>query len=220
MSNFLIKSIGIALLFVASSVAANTRVTQDLDLGNKPKNPSEIESQEISLTNNPKVEFSTTAGNIVIELFPDKAPITVRNFLSYVETGYYNNTIFHRIIPNLLIQGGAYTPKLQLKPDKGFIRSESNNGLSNRRGTISAARRNNDSESASSQFFFNVVDNPQFDFTTSANMPGRGYTVFGQVIQGQKILDDIRLIATERKAPLGDYVPKTPIIITQARKLD
>jgi cyclophilin family peptidyl-prolyl cis-trans isomerase len=220
MNIFSLKCVGIALFFAVSSASANTRVTQELDLGNKPIVHSEIQSQEIPLTNNPKVEFSTTAGIIIIELFPDKAPITVRNFLSYVETGFYNNTIFHRVIPNLLIQGGAYTPNLKLKVDKGFIHSESTNGLSNRRGTIAAARRSNDSESAASQFFFNVVDNPQFDFSTSATMPGRGYTVFGQVIKGQDIIDGMRKVATGRMAPLGDNVPKTPLIITKARKLD
>jgi cyclophilin family peptidyl-prolyl cis-trans isomerase len=210
----------LALLCLAFTVSANTRVVQEVQIGVKPSKASAVQSTEIPLTNNPKVEFNTTAGVIVIELFPDKAPITVQNFLSYVESGYYNNTIFHRVIPNLLIQGGAYTPNLQLKTDKGFIHNEATNGLSNRRGTISAARRSNDSESASSQFFFNVVDNPQFDFNTSSNMTQHGYTVFGQVILGQEIIDSMRLVATEHKAPLGDNVPKTPLIITKARKLD
>ena len=210
----------ITLLCITFIVNASTRVVQEVQLGEKPKTVNLIQSHQISLTDNPKVEFKTTAGVIVIELFRDKSPITVQNFLSYVESGYYNNTIFHRVIPNLLIQGGAYTPNLQLKADKGFIHNEASNGLSNRRGTISAARRSNDSESASSQFFFNVVDNPQFDFSSATNMSGRGYTVFGQVIQGQEIIDSMRLVATERKAPLGEYVPKSPLVITQARKLD
>ena len=210
----------VALFCLTFSVSANTRLVQEVPIGEKPKIASPVQSLEIALTNNPKVEFKTSAGSIVIELFPDKAPITVQNFLSYVNSGYYNNTIFHRVIPNLLIQGGAYTPNLQLKADKGFIRNEASNGLSNRRGTIAAARRSNDGESASSQFFFNVVDNPQFDFSSATTVSGLGYTVFGQVIQGQDIIDGMRLVATERKASLGDYVPKVPLIITQARKLD
>ena len=215
------KSFSIVALFCLTfSVSANTRVVQEVQIGVKPSKASAVQSTEIPLTNNPKVEFNTSAGLIVIELFPDKSPITVQNFLSYVASGFYNNTIFHRVIPNLLIQGGAYTPNLQLKADKGFIHNEASNGLSNRRGTIAAARRSNDSESASSQFFFNVVDNPQFDFSSATVMSGRGYTVFGQVIQGQDIIDSMRLVATERKAPLGEYVPKSPLIITQARKLD
>ena len=209
----------VALFCLALSVSANTRLVQEVSI-DQPKTASPVQSFEIPLTDNPKVEFKTTAGVIVIELFPDKAPITVQNFLSYVESGFYNNTIFHRVIPNLLIQGGAYTANLKLKTDKGFIHNEASNGLSNRRGTIAAARRSNDSESASSQFFFNVVDNPQFDFSSATIMSKRGYTVFGQVIQGQDIIDSMRLVATKHKTPIGDYVPKAPLIITQARKLD
>ena len=224
MNNFLIKCLGIAFFFMFASASANTRMTQELDLGNKSKSSieidSETESQEVNLNNNPKVEMITSSGVILIELFPEQAPITVRNFLKYVESGFYNNTIFHRVIPNLLIQGGAYTPNLQLKKDNSFIASEANNGLSNKRGTIAAARRANDSESATSQFFFNVVDNPQFDFSTSNNMLGKGFTVFGKIIKGQEIVDAMRLTATESKGKLGNYVPKKPIIIQQARKLD
>jgi cyclophilin family peptidyl-prolyl cis-trans isomerase len=222
MNNFLIKCLALALFSIVASASANTRVTQELDLGNKPKISidSKTESQEIILNNNPKVEMITSSGVILIELFPDQSPITVRNFLKYVESGYYNNTIFHRVIPNLLIQGGAYTPNLQLKKDNGFIASEANNGLSNTRGTIAAARRANDSESATSQFFFNVVDNPQFDYSTSNNMLGKGFTVFGKIIKGQEIVDAMRLTATESKGKLGNDVPRKPIIIQQARKLD
>lgn len=220
MNTFSIKCIGIALFFIATSGWANTRTIQEVNLGNQAKTGNEIHSQEIALNNNPKVEIITSGGIILIELFPDKSPITVRNFLKYVESGYYNNTIFHRIIPNLLIQGGAYTANLQLKKDYGFIASEASNGLSNKRGTIAAARRANDSESATSQFFINVVDNPQFDFSSPSSMLGRGFTVFGKIIKGQEIIDAMRLVPTESKGTLGNYVPKIPIIIKQAHKLD
>lgn len=224
MNSFSIKCLGIALFFLASAGWANTRTVQEFDLGNKPKtsvlDSNETQSQDIELNNNPKVELITSNGSIVIELFPDQSPITVQNFLSYVESGFYNNTIFHRVIQNLLIQGGAYTPNLQLKKENGFIKNEANNGLSNQRGTIAAAHRLNDSESATSQFFFNVVDNPQFDFSTSSSTRGSGYTVFGKVIKGQEIIDAMRLVSTESKAKIGDYVPKTPIMIKQAHKLD
>ena len=209
-----------ALLMLSSGLLAGTRVSQDIQIGDKPKTDSETVSQEIALNNNPKVELTTSNGIIVIELFPDKAPITVRNFLAYVESGYYSNTVFHRVVRNLLIQGGAYTPALQLKADRGYIRSEANNGLSNRRGTVAAARRGNDSESAGSQFFINVVDNPQFDFTSTVTMSSRGYAVFGQVIKGQDIVDAIRLVPVKPVDKLGGHVPKTPIIISQARVLD
>jgi len=209
-----------ALLMLSSGLLAGTRVSQEIQIGDKPKTDSETVSQEIALNDNPKVELTTSKGVIVIELFPDKAPITVRNFLAYVESGYYSNTVFHRVVSNLLIQGGAYTPSLQLKADRGYIRSEANNGLSNKRGTIAAARRANDSESGSSQFFINVVDNPQFDFSSAATMSSRGYTVFGQVIKGQDIVDAIRLVPVKPVEKLGAHVPKTPVIINQARVLD
>ncbi len=204
-----------------SALLAGTRVVQELDLGNKPKisdskNSSE-NSEQVSLNNNPKVELLTNKGSIVIELFPDQAPLTVKNFLAYVQSGFYNNTIFHRVIKNLLIQGGGYSNTLKMKADRGYIKSEANNGLSNTRGTIAAARRANDSESASSQFFFNVVDNPQFDFSSTNTMSSRGYTVFGKIIKGQEIVDAMRLSPTTRIDSIGDYVPKNPIIISQTR---
>ena len=196
-------------------------MVQELDLGNKPKisdskNSSE-NSEQVSLNSNPKVELVTNKGSIVIELFPDQAPLTVKNFLAYVQSGFYNNTLFHRVIKNLLIQGGAYNNTLKIKADRGYIKSEANNGLSNTRGTIAAARRANDSESASSQFFFNVVDNQQFDFSSTNTMSSRGYTVFGKVIKGQEIVDAMRLTPTTRIDGIGDHVPKSPIIIIQAR---
>jgi cyclophilin family peptidyl-prolyl cis-trans isomerase len=209
-----------ALLMLSSGLLAGTRVSQEIQIGDKPKTDTETVSQEIELNGNPKVELTTSKGVIVIELFPDKAPVTVKNFLAYVESGYYSNTVFHRVVRDLLIQGGAYTPALQPKADRGYIRSEANNGLSNKRGTVAAARRGNDSESASSQFFINVVDNPQFDFTSTATMSSRGYAVFGQVIQGQDIVDAIRLVPVKPVDKLGGHVPKTPIIISQARILD
>lgn len=222
MNRYLIRlPVFFCLLMLASVLPAATRSVQEIDLGNKPKIPetstSENVSQEISLNNNPKVELLTNKGSIVIELFPDKSPVTVKNFIAYVESGFYDNTVFHRVIRNLLIQGGAYTPNMKIKVDRGYIKSEANNGLSNTRGTISAARRANDSESASSQFFFNVVDNPQFDFSSPTTMSSRGYAVFGKVIKGQEILDAIRLTPTTSIDAIGDNIPKTAIIIKQAR---
>jgi cyclophilin family peptidyl-prolyl cis-trans isomerase len=213
-----------ALLLISSASWASPRTTQEIEIEGQAKpvqaQESGVVSEEIPVNDNPKVELTTNKGVIVIELFPDKAPITVKNFLAYVESGYYSNTVFHRVVRNLLIQGGAYTPALKVKADRGFIRSEANNGLSNKRGTIAAARRANDSESASSQFFINVVDNPQFDFTSTATMSSRGYAVFGQVVKGQDVIDAIRLVPVKAVDKLGGEVPKTPVIITQARVLD
>jgi cyclophilin family peptidyl-prolyl cis-trans isomerase len=225
MKSFLPKSAAFcALMLLSSALWADTRTSQEVQIGGQAK-PAQTQdsgfiSQEIELNSNPKVELTTSKGVIVIELFPDKAPVTVKNFLAYVESGHYSNTVFHRVVRDLLIQGGAYTPALQPKADRGYIRSEANNGLSNRRGTVAAARRGNDSESAGSQFFINVVDNPQFDFTSTATMSSRGYAVFGQVIKGQDIVDAIRLVPVKPVDKLGGHVPKTPIIISQARVLD
>jgi cyclophilin family peptidyl-prolyl cis-trans isomerase len=222
MKSFLPKSAAFcALLLLSSAPWAAPRTTQEVQIGGQAKSQdSGFISQEIEVNGNPKVELTTSKGVIVIELFPDKAPVTVRNFLAYVESGFYANTVFHRVVRDLLIQGGAYTPALQLKADRGYIRSEANNGLSNKRGTIAAARRGNDSESASSQFFINVVDNPQFDFSSTATMSSRGYTVFGRVVKGQDIVDAIRLVPVKPVEELGGHVPKTPVVVSQARVLD
>lgn len=223
MKSFLPKCAALcALLMLSSAPWASPRTSQEIVIEgqSKPVQDSGFISQEIEINDNPKVELTTNKGVIVIELFPEKAPITVKNFLTYVESGHYVNTVFHRVIRNLLIQGGAYTADGRIKTERGYIRSEANNGLSNRRGTIAAARRANDSESAGSQFFINVVDNPQFDFTSTATMSSRGYAVFGQVVKGQDIIDAIRLVPVAADEQLGGHVPKTPIIITQTRVLE
>lgn len=225
MKSFLPKSAAFcALLLLSSAPWASPRTSQEIEIGGQgksaPMQDSGFISQEIAINDNPKVELTTNKGVIVLELFPEKSPVTVRNFLAYVESGHYVNTVFHRVIRNLLIQGGAYTADGRIKADRGYIRSEANNGLSNKRGTVAAARRANDSESATSQFFINVVDNPQLDFTASTTMSSRGYAVFGQVIKGQDVIDAIRLVPVAADEKLGGHVPATPIIITQARILD
>ncbi len=165
----------------------------------------------------PRVILQTERGPIVIALFTDKAPETTRRFTANVKSGYYDNTVFHRVIANLLIQGGAYTPQYQRKPEQSFIRNEAANGLRNLRGTVAAARRANDSESAGTQFFINVVDNPQFDYTGNDDARTRGYTVFGAVVEGMDIVDGIRNEAVSTKSGVGEYTPKTPVVILTAR---
>jgi cyclophilin family peptidyl-prolyl cis-trans isomerase len=117
------------------------------------------------------VVLQTNRGKVVIALFDDKAPATVRNFIAYVESGHYNNTVFHRVIDNLLIQGGGYGTDYQRKPERNPIQSEAN-GLRNLRGTMAAARRSNDASSVGAQFFINVVDNPQFSYWLHRVWPG------------------------------------------------
>ena len=168
----------------------------------------------------PRVALQTSLGKIVLELYPDKAPRTVANFLSYVRDGHYNGTVFHRVIADLLVQGGAFTSDLQPKPDRAPIVNEANNGLSNLRGTISAARRASEKDSATAQFFINTVDNRQFDYRSDANAYSTGYCVFGRVIEGMDVLDKIRAVPTAAKAPFAADVPTTPVIIERAEVVD
>jgi cyclophilin family peptidyl-prolyl cis-trans isomerase len=146
----------------------------------------------------PRVALETTMGRIVLELYPDKAPATVANFLSYVRDGHYNGTVFHRVVADFLIQGGDYTPDLQQTPERAPIRNEANNGLSNLRGTISAARKSGERDSARSQFFINTVDNRQLDYRGDTPPALTGYCVFGRVVEGMDVEDKIRVVATAR----------------------
>ena len=140
----------------------------------------------------PKVEFKTTMGNFVVELDADKAPKTTANFLSYVKSGFYNGTIFHRVIDGFMIQGGGFTPDLVQKPTNAPVVSEAQNGLKNQAYTIAMARTS-DPDSATAQFFINVKDNQGLDYP---NAMGNGYTVFGKVISGTQTIDAIRKIPT------------------------
>lgn len=176
--------------------------------------------ESVAIGGYPTVELLTSRGRIVIELYDDKAPANVRNFLAYVDSGHYDNTIFHRVVDNLLIQGGSFTPDYRIKAERGFVGSESGNGLRNERGTVAAVRRLNDADSAGSQFFINLVDNPQFDFVSSADAGSRGYTVFGRVVEGMEVLDAVRGVPTKAREGVSEAVPVQPIIIKQAQKQD
>ena len=164
----------------------------------------------------PRVALQTSLGKIVLELYPDKAPRTVANFLSYVRDGHYNGTVFHRVIADLLIQGGAFTSDLQQKPDRAPIANEANNGLSNLRGTIAAARRASEKDSATAQFFINTVDNRQFDYRSDATAFSTGFCVFGRVVEGMDVIDKIRVVPTGAKPPFAGDVPTVPVTIERA----
>ena len=159
-----------------------------------------------------RVKLATTAGDIVVELDAVKAPKSVANFLQYVKTGFYDGTVFHRVIPGFMIQGGGMTPDLKEKPTRESVPLESRNGLSNQRGTIAMARTN-DPNSATAQFFINVGDNSRLDAANARD--GNGYAVFGKVISGMEVVDRIRVVPTGSRGPYDD-VPKTPIAITRA----
>ncbi|MAL96407.1 MAG: peptidylprolyl isomerase [Haliea sp.] len=161
----------------------------------------------------PLVVIRTDEGDITLRLLPDKAPITVANFLDYVEAGHYNGTIFHRVIPDFMIQGGGLLPDMSEKPTGTPIQNESRNRLHNTRGTIAMARMN-DPDSATAQFFINQRDNLQLDWT-----PGReGYTVFGEVVAGMSIVD---YIATSPTAEVEGHanVPVEPVIIRSIERV-
>ncbi len=160
----------------------------------------------------PRVTLETTDGNIVLELSADKAPKTVANFLAYVKSGFYDGTIFHRVIDGFMIQGGGYTPDLNQKPTSAPIPLESQNGLKNDRGTIAMARTSVP-DSATSQFFINVANNERLNYPS---FDGHGYAVFGRVVEGMDVVDKIRAAATTASGPFQN-LPVKPIVIKSAK---
>jgi cyclophilin family peptidyl-prolyl cis-trans isomerase len=160
-------------------------------------------------TAHPRVALDTSKGKIVIELYPDKAPKSVANFLQYVKSGHYDGVIFHRVIPGFMIQGGGFTADMKQKPTKPPIANEADNGLTNDRGTVAMARTS-DPNSASAQFFINVVDNGFLNFK-SKTPQGWGYTVFGKVVEGMDVADAIAAVKTK-----AQDVPVEPITIKKA----
>lgn len=162
------------------------------------------------------VQLSTTQGDIVLELNAEKAPITVANFVSYVDKGFYNGTVFHRVIPTFMIQGGGFDKEMNQKQTGEPIKNEFKNGLKNVRGSIAMARLNTP-DSATAQFFINVVDNPNLD-NGSPMTGGAGYAVFGKVIAGMEVVDKIRNLPTGVKARMPD-VPNDLPVITAAKRM-
>jgi cyclophilin family peptidyl-prolyl cis-trans isomerase len=165
---------------------------------------------------NPKVVLETSKGQIVIELYLQKAPETVVNFLDYVDAKFYDGTIFHRVIPNFMLQGGGFTSDMKRKPGKGPIKNEADRGLKNDRGTIAMARTG-DPHSATAQFFINTVNN---DFLNHKNktQQGWGYAAFGRVIEGMNVVDAISAVKTTKRRQYQD-VPVEPVVIKSARRL-
>ena len=161
----------------------------------------------------PTVRFSTTFGNIDIELYPDKAPLTVRNFLQLVDDGFYDGLVFHRVVANFVIQAGGYDANLNYREPPGTILNESKNGLPNRKGSIAMARLT-DPDSASSQFFINTKHNPNLDATRDKP----GYTVFGQVIAGMEVVAEIELVDTHLEGGMSG-VPEKDVVISRATRL-
>lgn len=166
----------------------------------------------------PHIEMVTSLGTIKLELDGRQAPITVAHILKLVDSGFYDGTIFHRVIPGFMAQGGGYTPGLKLKEKGATIANESGNGLTNLRGTIAMARTG-DPHSANTQFFINVADNDRLDPKKAAYNGSWGYTVFGSVIEGMEVVDEI---ANTKTGPAGEFsrdVPVVPIIIKKVSRV-
>jgi peptidyl-prolyl cis-trans isomerase B (cyclophilin B) len=164
------------------------------------------------------VVLETNLGAVTLELYPDKAPKTVANFTDYVRAGHYNGTVFHRVIPNFMAQGGGFTADLQQKPANAPIPNEADNGLQNLRGSIAMARTG-EPHSASAQFFINVADNAFLNFTAPTRQ-GWGYAVFGKVTAGMDVVDAMVALPTGAAGPFGSDVPKQAVVIESARVLD
>ena len=156
----------------------------------------------------------TALGTILIALNPEKAPISVKNFLEYVRSGHYDGTVFHRVIPGFMIQGGGFTPELEERPTRGAIRNEARNGLRNSRATVAMARTD-DPDSAASQFFINVRDNHRLDF----GIGGAGYAVFGEVIEGMDVVDRIVAVPTTSRGQ-HQSVPQVAVVIRKASEVE
>ncbi len=161
----------------------------------------------------PVVVLETSLGSIKLALHADKTPKTVQNFLEYVRAGHYAGTIFHRVIPNFMVQGGGLDADLKEKPQRAPVQNEAKSAARNRRGTIAMARTSNP-HSATAQFFINVKDNAMLDFGVSPD--GWGYTVFGEVVEGMDVVDRIVAVPTMIRGP-HEAVPRVPVVIKAAR---
>jgi peptidyl-prolyl cis-trans isomerase A (cyclophilin A) len=174
---------------------------------------SSISASALAAKGDPHVLLTTSAGNIELELNAQKAPVSVKNFVDYVNNGFYNNTIFHRVIPGFMVQGGGFTTDMQQKQTNAPIKNEADNGLRNLRGTIAMARTA-EKDSATSQFFINVTDNAFLDH----GQRDFGYAVFGKVVKGMDVADKMAQVPTKDVGPYQN-VPSKPIVILSAKVL-
>ena len=165
----------------------------------------------------PFILVETSSGDILVELFPDKAPATVENFLHYVDGDFYSGTLFHRVIKGFMIQGGGLTMRMEEKPTRAPVPNEADNGLKNTRGTLAMARAA-DPHSATAQFFINTVDNPELDFS-AATEDGFGYCVFGQVVEGMEVVDRIEK-GKVKAVGVHEAVPVDSVVITGVSRFE
>jgi len=212
MSGLAVKLLLVAVLVPAMLVTAACK-QKDNSAQNAAQSTPAGDTSETQ-GGNPVVIISTSKGDIKVELFKNEAPVTVENFLSYVNDGFYDGTIFHRVIPNFMVQGGGFTPDFAQKPTKAPIKNEANNGLKNDRGTLAMARTQV-VDSATSQFFINVVNN---DFLNNGARDF-GYAVFGKVVDGMDVVDAIAAVPTSNKGMHGD-VPTEDVVIESVKVVE
>jgi len=210
-NNSVLRTMTLAL--VLSAATAGCAESQETD--NETAQGGEASMQEPQVKG-PRVLLETSMGNILLGLYPDQAPLTVENFLSYVEAGHYDGLIFHRVIPDFMIQAGGHEADLAMREGgRPPVRNESDNGLHNLRGTVAMARTAAP-HSATAQFFINLVDNPFLDYGANPNQPnGWGYAVFGTVLEGMNVVDAIAGVPTGNAGGMQN-VPREPVTILSA----
>lgn len=201
-------------LMLVFSLSLILQTAQNICTAKDTNNAKDVKSAQKQTAKDPVVVIKTNKGEIEVKLNSEKAPITVENFIKYVNEKFYDGTIFHRIIPTFMIQGGGFLPDMTEKKTHDAIKNEAGNGLSNKRGTIAMARTNV-VDSATAQFFINVVDNPMLDHR-SEDMNGFGYAVFGEVIKGMDVVDKIKTVKTGSKG-IYDDVPQESVVIKSIR---
>lgn len=206
----LIKHILIAtvLVFSASAGADETALHKSQSTAKESSQEAKAKAPSIKTV---EVVLETSLGRVLIELYPDKAPISVNNFLTYVDDGFYNGLIFHRVVPNFVVQAGGFDANYQRKPTREAIKNESDNGLLNLRGTLSMARTMSP-DSATSQFFISLRDNPHLD----SRQGGPGYAVFGKVIDGMNVIDQLPELPQGNHAGVFMNAPNQPVLIEKA----